>query len=212
MRNNWAEENLQVIRVLMECSAIYRRALAPVMGVVGVTGLAAGALGAAMNLEPPRLFVGYWMAVALVCLTQAFFIIRRQALKQLEPFWTPPARRVAQALAPAFFAGLVMGIVFWLVNPTEPLTLLLLVPVWMILYGLAMHAAGFFMPRGFRLFGWGFIVCGLAVAAYLSCVSRPDLSLPNVPFANLGMGAFFGGAHAAYGLYLHFTEKRPNVA
>ena len=29
--------------------------------------------------------------------------------------------------------------------------------------------------------------------------------------ANWAMGVFFGGAHAAYGLYLYFTEKRGNA-
>jgi hypothetical protein len=35
----------------------------------------------------------------------------------------------------------------------------------------------------------------------------------NSPFANpnIVMGVLFGGGHAAYGLYLFFTEKRANV-
>jgi hypothetical protein len=212
MQDNWAEENLQVIRVLMECSAIYRRTLAPVMGLVGVTGLAAGVIGAALDLESARLFVGFWVLVAILCLAEAFLIIRRQALRQMEPFWTPPTRRLAQALAPAFFAGLVIGIVFWFVGPGDQVTVLLLVPVWMSLYGLAMHAAGFFMPRGFRLFGWIYLCLGLAASGLLICLASPDLTLPNAPLGNLGMGGFFGGGHAAYGLYLYFTEKKKNVA
>src|SRR6266446_9747026 len=41
MESNWAAEHLQVIRTLMERSAVYRRALAPIMifnGIVGVAG------------------------------------------------------------------------------------------------------------------------------------------------------------------------------
>ena len=36
---DWAAENLQVIRTLMERSSIYRRALAPLMVVAGLGGL-----------------------------------------------------------------------------------------------------------------------------------------------------------------------------
>ncbi len=43
MESDWAAEHLQVIRTLMERSAVYRRALAPVMTAAGVLGtLAAG--------------------------------------------------------------------------------------------------------------------------------------------------------------------------
>jgi hypothetical protein len=210
MQTDWAEENLQVIRTLMERSAVYRRALAPVMGLVGTTGLAAGALGAALDFATSRGFAAYWAAVAFVCLAEAFLLIRRQAVKALEPFWSPPARRVAQAVLPAFFVGLVVGIVFFILDTDEQEEVLLLVAIWMVLYGLAMHAAGFFMPRGFRLFGWGFILCAVAGLGYLILSEgEPGFPLGN---PNIVMGALFGGGHAAYGLYLYFTEKRGNVA
>src|SRR6266540_1083328 len=38
MESNWAAENLRVIRTLMERSAVYRRALAPLMLLAGGTG------------------------------------------------------------------------------------------------------------------------------------------------------------------------------
>jgi hypothetical protein len=211
MQRNWAEENLQIIRYLMENASVYRRALAPVMAVVGVTGIAAAVIGASMDWEAARPFVSFWIVVALICMAEALLIIRRQALKQLEGFWTPPTNRIAQAVSPAFFAGLVLGIVVWCAGPSDQMAVLLIVPIWMTLYGLAMHAAGFFMPRGFRLFGWIFIFFGLAAAGTVLSLGH-DTALPNIPFANLGMGIFFGGGHAAYSLYLFFTEKRQNVA
>ena len=200
MPTDWASENLQVIRPLMERSAVYRRALAPVMGLVGVTGMAAGALAAALKLESSRPFAGYWAAVALVCLGEAFFLIRRQAVRALEPIWSPPTRRVAQA---------VTGIVFFILDTDEREEVLSLLIIWMALYGLAMHAAGFFMPRGFRLFGWGFVLCavaGLACLIYFEEAVDSPFGNPNIV-----MGALFGGGHAAYGVYLYFTEKHGKV-
>ncbi len=211
--DDWASENLNVIRTLMESSAIYRRALAPVMSVVGLTGLLAGGAGAVLHLETARSFAAYWIAVALVCLVEAFLMIRRQAIKLVEPFWSPPTRRVAQAVVPALLAGLAAGIVFFVLEPMEQQKILLLVPIWLVLYGLAMHAAGFFLPPRFRIFGWGFIWCGLGMLGWLVGLSLSTAVLPeNVPLANMAMGGFFGGAHAAYGFYLYFTEKRGNVA
>ena len=42
MKPKWAEENLQTIRTLMERSAVYRRALAPIMLFAGALGVIGG--------------------------------------------------------------------------------------------------------------------------------------------------------------------------
>ncbi len=198
MQSEWAAENLQVIRTLMERSAVYRRALAPVMGAIGLTGLVAGVVAVKMNVNTGVGFAAFWMAVAVVCLTEAFLLVRRQALADAELFWSPPTRRVAQALFPALFCGTAAGLACMWFHPNDAW---LLPSAWMALYGCAMHAAGYFMPRGFKLFGWGFIVAG---CAWMTAATT------SLAVASWAMGIFFGGAHAAYGLYLHFTEWRGN--
>ena len=79
--------------------------------------------------------------------------------------------------------------------------------IWVVLYGCAFHAAGFFMPRGMRLFGWAFIIGGCGLFA----VGFPDWARP-LDYAHGVMGFFFGGLHLAYGVYLYFTEQRRNEA
>src|SRR5580704_13609037 len=150
MQSDWASENLQTIRTLMERSAVYRRALAPVMASLGLTGIAAAVLGCYMKFQTAQAFVIYWMAVSVLCLMEAFALVRRQALKDAETFWSPPTRRVARALAPAFFGGFAAGLPYIILDPARLPAPWVLVPVWMLLYGCALHAAGFFMPRGFR--------------------------------------------------------------
>jgi hypothetical protein len=199
MQTHWASENLQVIRTLMERGAVYRRALAPVMGAIGLTGMASALLAALLGIKTGVSFACYWMAVAVVCLAEALLLVRRQALKDLEPFWSPPTRRVIQALGPAFFCGMTAGLAVIRLDPDAARLLPL---VWMVLYGCALHSAGFFMQRGIKLFGWGFIVLG---CSWL--LAGP----PSLPIAGWAMGLFFGGAHAAYGLYLFFTEKPGNA-
>ena len=204
MESNWAAEHLQTIRTLMERSAIYRRALAPIMLFVGLAGVLAAAVGLIFHLDSPRAFGGFWLGTALVAVAGAFLIARRQALKDHEPFWSPPTRRVTQALLPPLTAGMCLGFVFVFV---ELANVVVLTFIWLLFYGCALHAAGFFMPRGVKLFGWIYI--GLACGSlFFLGIAQPDVELN----AHWLMGFFFGVLHLAYGAYLYLTEKGKNAA
>ena len=71
---------------------------------------------------------------------------------------------------------------------------------------LSLHAAGFFMPRGIRWFGWGVVLAGLFL---LGAMVWTDFSAWNVS-PHVVMGVIFGASHLAYGIYLYFTEQRKN--
>jgi hypothetical protein len=208
MESNWASENLLTIRTLMERSALYRHALAPIMLWAGVMGLLTTAVGLTLHLDSPRSFGALWFGAAVVTVAGAFFIVRRQALKNREPFWSPPTRRVAQALAPPLTAGMILGARFTLVPTGGVVDFTLLLPfLWALLYGCALHAAGFFMPRGVKWFGWVYV--GLASGALLLLViMQPDTEIQ----PHWLMGFFFGVLHLAYGGYLFLTEKGKNAA
>ena len=207
MEPNQAVENLQVIRTLMERSAVYRRALAPIMLFTGAIGVLAAVAGLHFRLEEPRAFAGLWLGTAIATVAGAFLLARRQAIKDQELFWSPPTRRVAQALLPPLLCGLFAGVVLmvpdvnWVVNFT-------LAVVWMLFYGCALNAAGFFMTRGIKWFGWIFILSAMGLAIFMLLTNsslRPDSG-------NLVMGFFFGALHLTYGLYLYLTEKRKTAA
>src|ERR1700722_4390852 len=106
METNWAAEHLQMIRTLMERSALYRRALAPISIYVGAIGVLGAAGGWALKLELPGSFALYWLAVSIVAVIGALVLVGRQAIKHGENFWSPPPRRVAQAMLPALVVGL----------------------------------------------------------------------------------------------------------
>ncbi|MDA1274892.1 MAG: hypothetical protein O2960_12720 [Verrucomicrobia bacterium] len=204
MEPNWATDHLQVIRTLMERTAIYRRAMAPVMLLLGILGILASILGLILSIDSIAGFGSYWMLVSAIGITGAYFKVRSQALRDSEPFWSPPTKRVTQAVIPPLLAGFVATIVIVATPLDDPRRFIWIPPMWMILYGCAIHAAGFFMPRGMKLFGWGFIVCGCIVAGIL-----PQLELSySVAGAHTTMGIFFGGLHLAYGAYLYFTERK----
>ena len=212
MSDDWATEHLQVIRTLMERSAVYRRALGPVMLLTGIIGLLAAIFGWFFKIDSPRAFVGYWTSVSLLPLIGSFLMVRRQALKDAEPFWSLPTRRVTQALAPPLAVGFIASIITFFhvgtleANIANVIGMLWLPIGWTILYGCALHSAGFFMRRGIKLFGWLFIAGGCSLFA---------LGIPDVPrplYAHGVMGFFFGALHLAYGTYLCFTEKAKNEA
>jgi hypothetical protein len=213
METDWAAEHLQTIRTLMERSAVYRRALAPIMVWTGLVGIAAGVVGWKLN---PNLtsFIVFWSAAAGLSIVGSFLLVRRQALKDSEPFWSPPTRRIAQALLPPFFVGAVMNLFIaikaWQERTNTEATFLIgpiLILAWLWLYGCAAYSAGFFMTRGMKRFGWLFIITGciLPIAYYFT---GPIIKVSPC----LLMAATFGGLHLAYGIYLYATEKGKNAA
>ena len=211
MESNWAAEHLQIIRTLMERSALYRRALAPVMIMDGALGTVAAAAGIESGIRTAPAFIGYWMVVAIAAVVGSFLLARRQALKDSEPFWSPPTRRVAQALLPALFFGFVLGMVLLLPRTAAhaamsaaPEQVFVWLPlVWVALYGCALHAAGFFMPRGMKFFG-----AALVLGSSAFCVVTAPTWIFTPILGHGIMGLFFGLAHLAYGVYLYFTEQR----
>ena len=230
MRPDWAEENLHTIRTLMERTALYRRTLAPIMIYVGVVGLLSAAI-AELGIFPGRKPIRdpedvalFWLCVGAVAFMGAFGLARRQALGEAEPFWSPPTRRVAQSLAPLLLAGFVLGVVaiFCPMDDENMLSrsqprhgAIWLIALWLMLYGGALNAAGFFMKRGIKLFGWCYLLGGISLIIGLNVlmdrlpaqeVGRLDI------YANWLMGLFFGGGHLAYGVYLYFTEEQPEAA
>jgi hypothetical protein len=206
METNWAEENLKTIRTLMERSAVYRRALAPIMLLAGALGVVAAIIGLWCHLDSARTFAVLWLITAVIAVAGALLIARQQALKDKEVFWSPPTRRVTQALLPPLLAGMCLGALPIFANGPNEESLVSAI-IWILFYGCALHAAGFFMPRGIKLFGWLFIASGCALLWTL-LQGWADFNFS----AHWLMGLFFGVLHLAYGAYLYLTEKRKNAA
>ncbi|MDP6794597.1 MAG: hypothetical protein QF721_11090 [Verrucomicrobiota bacterium] len=199
MNANWAEENLKTIRSLMEQAQVYRRAMAPLAIQVGTVGVAAAGLAQAAGWVGPVYFAGYWLGVAVASALAALILVRRQALKSDEKFWSPPTRRVAQAMLPMLATGLGLGLFELLQESKDSIRL---TAFWLILYGGALHAAGFFMRRGIKLLGWLYMVFGL-VLLFISKVE--SLTFINEHTTHWFMGLGFGVFNLAYGVYLKLT-------
>ncbi len=200
-----AQEHLQVIRTLMERAVLYRRALAPTALATGSVGTLAALTGACCLQGSPAHFVVFWLSAAGVALALAAVIIRRQALRETEPFWSVPTRRVLSALWPPLAGGVLAAGALFAFSTAETMFPLILPPIWMVLYGCAMQAAGFFMQRGIRLLGLVFIVIG---STWPLVELGLQQWLPPYKVGHFSMGLMFGVGHLAYGAYLKLTEPK----
>jgi hypothetical protein len=208
MDNQSAAENLQLIRTLMERSALYRRALAPIMLLTGAIGTAGAIVGMAMRVESMHPFCRFWLAVGIVAMTGTLAIARRQSLKTREPVLSPPARRVVLALFPTLLLGGSLGLGMFELSNDEARQFLMVPVIWIALYGCALNAAGHFTTRGLRWFGLTF---ALPACAVLPFSMRPAFDPPwHLP--HLIMGVWFGLFHLLFGAYLFVTEKKETSA
>ncbi|MBM3822747.1 MAG: hypothetical protein FJ404_07675 [Verrucomicrobia bacterium] len=204
MPSRSAEANLAAIRTLMERSALYRRAVAPLQVLAGVVGVTGALFGVALDMKDPRQTVMFWMFTGLVVGTFALVLVRRQALGAGERFWTPPARRVLQAVCPGFAAGAILAVPTLSDRPMGKAMAELVPALWMVCYGLSMHAAAFFLPRGPQLLAWLFIATGAALGlAFAFSWWKPKPS-----DFHWCMGTAFGGYHLVSGVVLRWAEKR----
>jgi len=207
MEPNAAAEHLQVIRTLMERSALYRRTLAPIMLYLGTVGTCAGLGGLVIGIDARAGFYAWWLAAAVLAIAGAFLIARRQAVRDGERFWSPPTLRVTEAMAPPLVAGLILSLALMLFDADPPRGLFVLANT--LFYGCAIHAAGFFTPRGIKLFGWVVILLSAAGSAGLALL---EPAVAGSRLAHAVMGGVFGPLHLAYGAYLYLTERREKTA
>ena len=217
MQSNWAEDNLETIRTIMERAALYRRTLAPTMLATGGIGLLAAVVGRGAEVHSPLGFLGVWIVAALAAATASFFIMRRQAVRAREPFFTTPTRRVIGAMHPPLTAGALLTIpalflfATQLHHPFNHFFLPGLVCVWLTFYGCGLNAAGQYSSRGVRLLGWAFIGAG-AVMAMLRALNFLVFRLGSPDWwqdPHALMGLTFGGLHLTASVYLYYTESRP---
>jgi hypothetical protein len=192
-----AEENLRVIRSLMEKATIYRAISAPVALVGGLASLLGCYFVAAKSAQPEiellslnLLFVAVWLGVlAVTGLTNVLFLWQ-DARRRGDVFISPGMKTALHALAPNHLVAAILTIL-WASSAH-------LLPVaWMIFYGLGLLATQHFAPRSIALLGWAFLAAGLASVIVFSYPHLADAS-QLLRVGNLAMGATFGLFHLIY--------------
>jgi hypothetical protein len=186
-----AEEDLRVIRSLMERATVYRAISAPAALVAGLLSIfAAGAI----HRQPVhgRVFAAVWLIVlALAVVTNAFFIWR-EARNDGRPFISSGMKLAFRAIAPNLLIPAAMTVWFFTTGYKGAAEQELVV-VWIAFYGLALLATGLFAPRSLVCLGWAFLLTALALPALRNAVGVLPANLPNI-----AMGITFGLYHLIY--------------
>lgn len=159
-----AEENLRVIRSLMEKATVYRAISAPGALVGGLAALAISACAIGSKGDVP--FVPVWLGALALTSVANFFLLHRDAARRGEPFVSPGMRLALRAMLPGFLGG---GLCLFVAGAIGPA---LLAALWVLFYGISLLAAAHFAPKSICWLGRAFFAAGAAL---------------------LGSGVWFGG-------------------
>jgi hypothetical protein len=188
-----AEENLELIRTLMERTVQYQLLTARAGLVAGSLAVAGAGLFAVCDASDARVFAAVWGTVFLGSLATTCIGTAIRSRRTGEAVWSRQARAVLLALAPALFSALALTIFFLAQGGGAHLWL---PGIWMLCYGQGALATSAYAPAPIR---------HLAVATLLAGAATLALG---PAWATLMMGLVFGAGHLGLGLALLAAERR----
>ena len=193
-----AEEDLRVIRSLMERATVYRAISAPAALVAGFLSIFAAAAiylngqTGINRLAQGHAFAAIWLIVLILAVAANAFFIWREAKKDGRAFISSGMKLSLRAITPNLLIPAVVTLWF-LVSGYKGATEQELVVVWIAFYGLALLSTALFAPRSLVCLGWAFLLTALALPALKNVVGDLPANL-----ANVAMGITFGLYHLIY--------------
>ena len=195
-----AEEDLRIIRSLMERATIYRAISAPTALLGGILAILA-AITIHLAEEPrsayalqlgAQKFVAIWLFVLLLVLIANTLFVWREAQKSGRPFISAGMKLALRAIAPCVLVFTAFTICVLSAGYSNAAKLSL-VTVWIAFYGLALLSTALFAPRSLVLLGWAFLLTSLAVPLWDRLAGDQFALVPN-----LAMAVTFGVYHLIY--------------
>jgi len=195
-----AEEDLRVIRTLMERATVYRAISAPTALVGGVLSILSAVLirlsdypqSPLRRVIRPREFAFIWIDVLVLTVIANAFFVWREAKSSGRPFISSGMRLALRAIAPNLIVPAIFTLWFLKIGFLGAVELELVV-IWVVFYGLALLSTALFAPRSLAILGWAFLLTGVSVPVIANAVEGlPD----NVP--TMVMGLTFGLYHLIY--------------
>lgn len=184
-----AEENLRVIRDLMERSTKY----STFSGLSGILAGVASIIGCLVtqslqhqfpNIDDLRVpFLITWSAVILFAIGADYLITKRRAARVGKRVISRLGTQMFVASAPGLGTGGLLTLLFLQRNMLPDIY-----PVWMLCYGIAVSAVGLFSQREVSYLGAAFLLAGAATMLFF-----PAMGLPLVAVT-------FGGFHIIYAI------------
>ena len=202
-----AEEDLRVIRTLMERAASYRAISAPTALVGGLLSLLAAAfiarpdilLGRALR---SREFALIWIVVLALTMIVNVFFVSREARNSGRPFVSSGMKLALRAIAPTLIVPAIFTVWFLKLGYLSG-SELELVTMWIVFYGLALLSTALFAPRSLAILGWAFLLTGISVPVTADFAEGLSTDIPNC-----FMGITFGSYHLLYALFTWSQRER----
>ncbi|MEN8797013.1 MAG: hypothetical protein ABF328_09920 [Akkermansiaceae bacterium] len=191
-----AEENLAIIRSMMERATVYRMISGPTALFGGVLTLLVVFLFPWAEFEAPRDWKWVWFGVAILVLVMNTVLVILKSTREKTTLFSPGLKMGLKAIVPALLIGFVIGIIQNDLSSEE------LAWIWMLCYGAALCATSSFAPRSMWWLGIFFIVTGLY---FFRDIPSGGYSIVR---ANMMMSQTFGGYHLVYGFYVLLVEKK----
>ncbi|MBC7672957.1 MAG: hypothetical protein H7247_11105 [Polaromonas sp.] len=149
-----AMDNLRFIRQTMEAAATFTAVSGWGTVLIGVTAMGAAVLSSATH--SPTRWVFIWLCEGCLSMGISVYTMARKAHAANLPLWSEPARKILFSFAPPMLVGALLTLLFF-----ERGLLALLPGVWMLLYGVAVIAAGTFSVRIVPVMGIAFMIVGV---------------------------------------------------
>lgn len=185
-----AEENLRVIREVMERSTKY----STFSGLSGVLAGVASIIGCLVTwtllYHPPNTdgfripFFLTWTVVLLFSITADYLIMKRRAVRVGKRIVSRLGKQMVYAAGPGLGTGALLTL--WLLQHDM---LTSIYPIWMLCYGIAVCAVGQFSQREVKVLGVAFLLAGAMT------MLMPSLGL-------FMIAVTFGGFHIIYAIVM----------
>ena len=178
---------LKYIRASIEAAGL--------LAVPGSAGIAMGAVGltAAVLAAQPALarhWFGIWLGAGVGAFLCGTALMIHQAVSTGTALYRGPARKFLLCLSPSLFAGAVLTGVLLHLHAAASIP-----GVWLLLYGCGVVAASTMTVRPVQVMGALFVTLGV-----VALVLPPQ-------YANLALGAGFGGLHLSFGIIIGRTRR-----
>ena len=205
-----AEENLRIIRQLMERATVYRAVAAPSALVAGILSLLA-AWAVYFNNEVrlvlgrtvrPREFVLLWVVVLVLATVANAFFLWREANREGRPFVSAGMKLALRAITPNLLIPAAFTVWFFQTGYLGGQELEL-VTVWVAFYGLALLSTSLFAPQSLTILGWGFLLTAVATPLLSEALDRLTDDAPDTI-----MGLTFGAYHLIYAIGTWASSSR----
>ena len=175
-----AMDNLRYIRQTMEAAATFTAVSGWGTVLIGATAIGAALLSSATH--SPTRWVFIWLCEACLSMAISVYTMALKARAAQLPLWSEPARKIVFSFAPPMMVGALLTLLFY-----ERGLIGLLPGVWMLLYGVAVIAAGTFSVRIVPVMGIAFMVVGV-----VALFAPPS-------WATACMAVGFGALHLFFG-------------